>query len=167
MHFRPLVASAALALAVTPAAAGGYVAPFPVTPIFAPAPVAAPAPGFTLCGEPVVCAALALLIIGALVGGRDHDAPPKVVVPPIDPVDPEPSPVPLPLSGVLLAGALAGLPLIRRRRSLRAAVAVVADYLGALVTQPGCKMPDRDEARRILANDRRPELRQMARQVLA
>jgi hypothetical protein len=68
--------------------------PFPVEPILAPAPVAAPAPGFTLCGEPVVCAALALLIIGALVGGRDHDAPPKVVVPPpIDPpLDPEPNP---------------------------------------------------------------------------
>ena len=120
MHFRPLVASAALALAVTPAAAGGYVAPFPVEPILASAPVAPPAPGFTLCGEPVVCAALALLILGALVGGRDHDAPPApppIIVPPIDPVDPEPSPVPLPLSGVLLAGALASLPLLRRRRN--------------------------------------------------
>lgn len=124
MHFRPLMASAALALTVTPAAAGGYVAPFPVEPILAPVAAAAPAPapGFTLCGEPVVCAALALLILGALVGGSDHghDAlpvpPPPVVVPPVDPVDPEPSPVPLPLSGVLLAGALAGLPLIRRRR---------------------------------------------------
>lgn len=121
-RFRPLVNAAALALTVTPAVAGGYVAPFPVEPILASAPVAAPAPGFTLCGEPVVCAALALLIFGALVGGRDHDAPPKVVVPPpvvppIDPVDPEPSPVPLPLSGVLLAGALAGLPLVSRRRN--------------------------------------------------
>lgn len=115
MHFRPLMASAALALAAAPAAAGGYVAPFPVEPILASAPIAAPAPGFTLCGEPVVCAALALLIFGALVGGRDHDAPPKVVVPPIDP-EPEPSPVPLPLSGVLLAGGLASLPLLRRRR---------------------------------------------------
>ena len=118
-RFRPLVNAAALALAVTPAAAGGYVAPFPVEPILASAPVATPAPGFTLCGEPAVCLALALLIFGALVGGREHDAPPAappIVVPPIDPVDPEPSAVPLPLSGVLLAGALAGLPLIRRRR---------------------------------------------------
>ena len=115
-RFRTAVNAAALALTVTPAAAGGYVAPFPVEPILASAPIAAPAPGFTLCGEPVVCAALALLIFGALVGGRDHDAPPKVVVPPIDPVDPEPSPVPLPLSGVLLAGGLASLPLLRRRR---------------------------------------------------
>ena len=122
-RFRTAVNAAALALAATPAAAGGYVAPFPVTPIFASAPVAAPAPGFTLCGEPVVCTAMALLILGALVGGSDHghDAlpvpPPPVVVPPIDPVDPEPSPVPLPLSGVLLAGAMASLPLLRRRRN--------------------------------------------------
>lgn len=120
MQFCPLVASAALALAATPAAAGGYVAPFPVTPILASAPVAAPAPGFTLCGEPVACAALALLILGALVGGRDHDAspapPPIIVPPPLEP-EPEPSPVPLPLSGVLLAGGLASLPLLRRRRN--------------------------------------------------
>lgn len=116
MQFRPLVTAATLALAASPGSGGGYVAPFPVEPILASAPVAAPAPGFTLCGEPVVCAALALLIFGALVGGRDHDAPPPVVVPPIDPVDSEPSPVPLPLSGVLLAGGLASLPLLRRRR---------------------------------------------------
>jgi hypothetical protein len=121
MHFRPFVTAATLTLTATPAPAGGYVVPFPVEPILASAPVAAPAPGFTLCGEPVVCAALALLIFGALVGGRDHDAPPKVVVPPpiVPPLEPEPepSPVPLPLSGVLLAGGLASLPLLRRRNS--------------------------------------------------
>lgn len=48
-----------------------------------------------------------------------------------------------------------------------AGVAVVADYLGALVTQPGCHMPEPDEARRLLAApDTRPELRQMARDTL-
>jgi len=117
---------------IGPAAAGGYVAPIlefdPALP-----PAAAP-PSFALCGEPAVCAGLALVMLAFLIqpnGGSEAEraAPstpqlqPIGARPPHGPLPspsteppPEIPPVPLPASGLLLLGGLAIAALFRRRR---------------------------------------------------